>query len=163
MGVNLVIKVSNISYDYPTSFKFIGKFFRSRDKSIPSCISRKKGNIGEFWYGEWSPNCWSWWLTSEKSGGAIATISNTGLGTHGDGDQDNNTIADYLEILDGWLELRFLELYGTEGRDILGENHGDTLTGYLHRFLGDEHKMDVKMVQQWELMGDPSMKIGGYE
>ena len=111
----------------------------------------------------WIPKCWSWWLTSKIGGGSIATISNTGLGTHGDGDMDNNTIPDYLEILDGWLELRFLELHGTEGGDILGENHGDTLTGYLNRFLGDDAKMDVKMVQQWSLLGDPSLKIGGYE
>ena len=111
----------------------------------------------------WIPKCWSWWLTSKIGGGAIATISNTGLGTHGDGDMDNNTIPDYLEILDGWLELRFLELHGTEGGDILGENHGDTLTGYLNRFLGDDAKMDVKMVQQWSLLGDPSLKIGGHE
>jgi hypothetical protein len=54
-------------------------------------------------------------------------------------------------------------LYGEEQKDDLGENHGETLTGYLHRFLGNEEKMDVKMVQQWELFGDPSLKIGGYE
>ena len=125
-------------------------------------FSNKKGNLGEFWYGEWVPNCWSWWLTSKPNGGAIATIANTGLGTHGDGDQDNNSIPDYLEVLDGWLELRFLELYGIEHKDILGENHGQTLTEYLHKFLGDNAKMDVKMVQQWELFGDPSLKIGGY-
>lgn len=113
--------------------------------------------------GEWLPKCWSWWFTSKKGGGAIATISNTGLGTHGDGDMDNNTIPDYLEILDGWLELRFLELYGSEGKDVLGENHGETLTGYLNRFFGDDAVMDTKMVQQWALFGDPSMKIGGYD
>ena len=126
-------------------------------------FSIKPGNIGRFWYGGWTPNCWAWWLTSKIGGGSIATIANTGLGTHGDGDQDNNGIPDYLEILDGWLELRFLELYGSEGKDNLGENHGETLTGYLHRFLGDDSKMDVKMIQQWELFGDPSLKIGGYK
>jgi len=111
----------------------------------------------------WFPRCWGWYFTFKKGGGAIATIANTGLGTHGSEDMDNNTIPDYLEILDGWLELRFLEIYGKEKRDILGENHGDTLTGYLNRFLGDQARMDVKMVQQWELFGDPSLKIGGYE
>jgi len=64
--------------------------------------------------------------------------------------------------LDGWLELNFLQLYGEEHYDCLGENHGEAITGYLHRFFGDEAKMDVKMVQQWELFGDPSLKIGGY-
>jgi hypothetical protein len=37
------------------------------------------------------------------------------------------------------------------------------LTGYLNKFLGDKAKMDVKMVQQWQLFGDPSLKIGGYK
>ncbi len=116
-----------------------------------------------FWWNGWAPNCWAWWLTSKPGGGAIATIANTGLGTHGDDDVDNNSVADYLEVLDGWLELRFLELYGTEQKYILGENHAQTITEYMHRFLGDEAIMDTKMVQQWELFGDPSLKIGGYE
>jgi len=124
---------------------------------------QKKSPRGQWWSGEWSTNCWAWWFTSQKKGGSIATIANTGLGYHGSADQDNDSIADYIEILDGWLELRFLEIYGTEGRDILGENHADTITSYLQRFIGDGHKLDVKMVQQWELFGDPSLKIGGYK
>ena len=116
-----------------------------------------------FFYSEWAMNCWAWWLSSKANGGAIATIANTGLGTHGDGDADYNQIADYLEVLDGWLELRFLQLYGEEGRSHLGENHGQCMTEYLHRFLGDEEKMDTKMAQQWQLFGDPSLKIAGYE
>ena len=68
----------------------------------------------------WPPRSWGWFLTVKKGGGAIATISNTGLGTHGSDDMDNNSIPDYLEILDGWLELRFLEIHGIEDRDILG-------------------------------------------
>ena len=118
---------------------------------------------GEYWYNEWVPNCWAWWLTSKANGGAIATIANTGLGTHGDGDADHNNIADYLEVLDGWLELRFYELYGIYQQDDLGENHGQTMTEYLHWFQGSNEKMDTKMVQQWELFGDPSLKIGGYD
>jgi hypothetical protein len=116
----------------------------------------------QFFYNEWSPNCWAWWLTSKAGGGAIATIANTGLGTHGEDDSDYNGIADYLEVLDGWLELRFLQLYGEEKRSCLGENHGQSITEYLHWFLGDEEKMDTKMVQQWELFGDPSLQIAGY-
>lgn len=115
-----------------------------------------------FYYNEWVPNCWAWWLTSKSNGGAIATIANTGLGTHGEGDQDYNEIADYLEVLDGWLELRFLELYGELDQDDLGLNHAQAMTEYLHVFLGSNEKMDTKMVQQWELFGDPSLKIGGY-
>ncbi|MFO8078640.1 MAG: C25 family cysteine peptidase [Thermoplasmatota archaeon] len=125
-------------------------------------FSKEKGNWGDYWFSQWIPNCWAWWLTSKPGGGAIATIANTGLGTHGENDQDYNGIADYLEVLDGWLELRFLQLFGEEHQDILGENHGQTITEYLHQFLADDWKMDTKMVQQWELFGDPSLKIGGY-
>ncbi len=125
-------------------------------------FSKEPGNWGGYWFSQWIPNCWAWWLTSKVGGGAIATIANTGLGTHGENDQDYNGIADYLEVLDGWLELRFLQLFGEEHHDILGENHGQTITEYLHQFLADDWKMDTKMVQQWELFGDPSLKIGGY-
>jgi len=121
-----------------------------------------KAPIGAYWYNEWVPNSWAWMLTSKQGGGAIATIANTGLGTHGENDWDQNDVADYLEVLDGWLELRFLEKYGVDHQHNLGMNHGDTLTEYLHRFLGNNERMDVKMVQQWELFGDPSLQIGGY-
>lgn len=141
-----------------------GEFDRSVQKNIVEGLKEQglQYLFYRFLWDGWIPNCWAWWLTSKPNGGAIATIANTGLGTHGDGDQDYNGISDYLEILDGWLELRFLELYGLEGQDSLGLNHGESITGYLNRFLGDEAVMDVKMVQQWELFGDPSLQIGGY-
>lgn len=123
----------------------------------------RSGYIGQFWYNKWSPRSWAWMLTNRPNGGAIATIANTGLGTHGDGDQDYNGIVDYLEVLNGWMELRFFELYGIEQQHILGLNHGQTITEYLHKFLGDESKMDVKMAQQWQLFGDPSLHIGGFK
>ena len=105
---------------------------------------------------------WAWKLTMKRNGGAIATIANSGLGTHGRDDNDYNDIIDYNEVLNGWMELRFLELYGKENQDILGDNYGQTITEYLHRFHGNNDKMDTKMVQQWILFGDPSLKIGGY-
>ena len=126
-------------------------------------FSTTGGTIGGFWYNEWAPNCWSWQLTSLRGGGAIATISNTGLGTHGDGDWNRNGIPDYLETLNGWMEIRFFQLYGKEHLHVLGDIHGDTITEYLHRFRGNGDPMDVKMVQQWELLGDPSLWIGGYQ
>ncbi|PNX51010.1 MAG: hypothetical protein BV456_04765 [Thermoplasmata archaeon M8B2D] len=142
-----------------------GQFDRSILMNLKEGLAKNglKYIWGRFLWDGWIPNCWAWWLTSKSNGGAIATISNTGLGTHGDGDQDYNGVADYIEILDGWLELRFLELYGKEHQNILGLNYGETLTNYLNRFLGDEAVMDTKMVQQWELFGDPSLNIGGYD
>lgn len=106
-------------------------------------------------------HCWAWHLTIQKRGGAIATIANTGLGTHAMGDADNNNVNDYLEIYDGWLELKFLELYNNHNIDILGITQMDAITQYLNTFLGSSDEMDIKMVQQWQLFGDPSLSIGG--
>jgi hypothetical protein len=143
---------------------FMNFFKGILEEGLLGYFNTEKGNLGGFWNPKiWITNCWAWWLTSAPRGGSVATIANSGLGTHGSGDLDNNSIADYMEILDGWLELNFLKCYGTYNKDILGENHADTLTSYLNRFLGDNTRMDVKMVQQWVLFGDPSLKIGGYE
>jgi len=129
---------------------FNGKF----DISLSKNLKEKKIGL--------SVNCWAWKLTSKKGGGSIATIANSGLGTHAMGDADGNDVNDYLEVLDGWLELRFLQLYSGEQCDVLGLIHGQAITEYLHRFLGNNDEMDVKMVQQWILFGDPSLRIGGY-
>jgi len=107
--------------------------------------------------------CWAWKLASKRGGGSIATIANTGLGTHAMGDADKNGVSDYLEILDGWLELRFFKLYNQKKVDMLGELHSGAISDYLNTFLCSHDEMDVKMVQQWELFGDPSLKVGGYE
>jgi len=141
-----------------------GNFDMSVAQNIKTGFEKEsfKYFLKNFWLSGWRGHCWAWKLTSSKSGGMIATISNTGLGTHGRDDNDHNGVIDYLEVINGWQELRFLEIYGQEGKDILGENHGQTITEYLHRFYGNHDKMDIKMAQQWFLFGDPSLKIGGY-
>ena len=109
-----------------------------------------------------SPHCWAWHLTIQKKGGSIATIANTGLGTHAMGDYDNNGVNDYLEVYDGWLELKFLEMYHDDGIDHIGQTQQEAITQYLHTFIGSGDEMDMKMVQQWQLFGDPTLKVGGY-
>ena len=104
-------------------------------------------------------SCWAWALTKQKNGGSIATIANTGLGTHAMDDADNNGVNDYLEIYDGYLELKFLELYSEENIKELGELHQEAITNYLNTFLGNHDEMDIKMVQQWQLFGDPSLTL----
>ena len=42
---------------------------------------------------------------------------------------------------------------------ILGRLHQESITSYLHVFLGNNDEMDTKMVQQWELFGDPTLEI----
>jgi len=106
-------------------------------------------------YMDWVPNCFSWWLTIKENGGAIATFGNTGLGM---GIWDYG----YLEGLDGWLFPRFFKHYGQEGKDNIGWAQGAAITDYVNEFDINEDGSDRQMVQQWALLGDPSLLPGGY-
>ena len=109
-----------------------------------------------FFYMEWVPKCFSWWLTSRSNGGAIATLGNTGLGM---GIHDYG----YLTGLDGWLFPKFFYHYGQEGKHNIGMAQGLAITDYVLEFDIDKGGEDRQMVQQWALLGDPSLLPGGYD
>ena len=110
----------------------------------------------KFYYMEWVPKCFSWWLTTKPDGGAIATMGNTGLGM-GIGGQD------YVTGLDGWLFPRFFYHYGQDGEEYVGMAHSSAITDYVNEFDINSDGEDRQMVQQWALLGDPSLMIGGYD
>ena len=113
------------------------------------------------WYfSTWVPECWSWKITSKPFGGAIATIGNTGLGWHGleYGSQGGNN----------WLNIQFFREYAN-GTQIIGQIWKNAINQYLKEFpidwstpAGETSSLDAKTVQEWVLLGDPSLKIGGY-
>lgn len=106
-------------------------------------------------YGIHVPKCWSWWLTSKQDGGAIATMGNTGLGMGLPG-------FDYPNGLDGWLLPRFFYNYGQLGLNHIGEAHSAAIADYVNEFDINTDDADRQMVEQWALLGDPSLRIGGY-
>lgn len=120
---------------------------------------QKHGFIGYFNYTffkmEWIPKCFSWWLTIKSNGGAIATMGNSGLGMGIPG-------FDYPNGLDGWLLPRFFFNYGQLGKNHVGEAHGAAITDYVKEFDINSDDADRQMVEQWVLIGDPSLLIGGY-
>jgi len=109
----------------------------------------------QFFYMEWVPKCWSWWLTSNENGGAIATMGNSGLGMGLWG-------FDYTTGLDGWLFPRFFYHYGQLGEKNIGMAHSSAITDYVNEFDINSDGEDRQMVQQWVLLGDPSLMPGGY-
>ncbi|RLF59840.1 MAG: peptidase C25 [Thermoplasmata archaeon] len=113
------------------------------------------GSPWRFYYKEWIPKCFSWWLTIKEEGGAIATFGNTGLGM---GIWDYG----YLTGLDGWLFPRFFYHYGVEGIENIGMAQGAAITDYVNEFDINNVSADRQMVQQWALLGDPSLLAGGY-
>lgn len=108
-------------------------------------------------YGQPVPECFSWRLVRDPNGGAIATMGNTGLG-YGVPGRDCTTGGG-----DAWITIEFFHQYGTQGQHVLGSAYSQAQTSYVNNFdmtdLGAGH---AKTVQQWALLGDPSLMIGGY-
>jgi hypothetical protein len=118
-----------------------------------SFFVKTKPASGYYLY-EWVPKCWSWSFCSLPDKGCIAIMGNTGLGygIHGE------------ECLSGksqFMEIQFFKSF-SEGRDILGDVHSNQIIHYMNEFPPMENKIDCKIPQQWTLIGDPSLKIGGY-
>lgn len=108
-------------------------------------------------YGQPVPECFSWYLVKMKKRGSIATIGNTGLGYGMPGKPCTTGGGD------AWISIEFFKQYGAEGKDILGEAHSQAITEYINNFdMNDFEAGHTKTVQQWALLGDPSLKIGGY-
>jgi hypothetical protein len=115
-----------------------------------------------FRYGTWVPECWGWKLTRMYRGGSIATIGCTGLGMTKEDKESQEGASDYLDA-------QFFYEYGINGTNILGETWGKAISNYLDKYPIDwntpaawDYAIDAKTVQQWVLLGDPSLKIGGY-
>jgi len=108
-------------------------------------------------YGTPVPECFSWRLVRNPNGGSIATMGNTGLGYGMPG--KDLTIGGG----DGWITIEFFKQYGAEGQTVLGDAYAQTLTSYINEFdMTDLESGHAKTVQQWILLGDPSLRIGGF-
>jgi hypothetical protein len=125
-------------------------------------FSIKAVPFGSFWKYTWIPECWGWTLTRISKGGSIATIGCTGLGMSKEDKQSFSGAGDYMEPT-------FFHEYGVNGTTILGQAWGNAITDYLQHYpinwntpAAKDSAIDAKTVQQWALLGDPSLKIGGY-
>jgi len=118
-----------------------------------------KNPIEAWFHSTWLPECWSWQLTSKRNGGAIATIGTTGL-------------CWYSCEFDGggtdWLNLQFFREYQNEEK-IIGKIWKNAITLYLNEYpiswetpSGSNSSLRAKTVQEWILLGDPTLKVGGY-
>ena len=119
-----------------------------------------------FTYGSPVHECWGWYMVKLPKTGAIATIGNTGFGWGSEGDVCT------IGTGDGWINTEFFRQYGEEDQDILGMAYTQAITSYIthHKTFELEYwrhdygwdGIDQKTVEQWQLLGDQSLKIGGY-
>jgi hypothetical protein len=133
---------------------------------IPAIMSRYVQNY-MFTYGTPVPECWSWYMVRLPNTGAIAVMGNTGFGWGSEGDVCT------IGTGDGWLNTEFFRVYGQEGQHILGLAQSLAVSNYITNHKTFEYNywrndygwdgIDQKTVQQWMLLGDPSLEIGGYQ
>jgi hypothetical protein len=116
----------------------------------------RDGFTHAYGYGHHPPKCFSWWLTSKENGGAIATIGNSGFGMGIPG-------FDYPTGLDGWLLPRYFYHVGQMDEEYCGAAYSSAITDYVNEFDINIDPEDRQMVEQWILLGDPSLFMGGYE
>jgi len=111
--------------------------------------------------------CFAWHLIRMTGGGSIASLGNTGLGygyigNYGDLDGNGIDDPDTVEGLGGYQIQMFYKTLD-EGKEYLGEAWLGSTNKYLNTYPGMDDQTDAKTVQQWPILGDPSLKIGGYQ
>jgi hypothetical protein len=146
---------------------------RNRDK-LPVCIVSgchnsqfdvsliRLFNASTRWKQEYVPECWSERIIHQQHGGAIASIGCTALGYT---KEDKTTFQGGINEL----ETAFFHAYGQHNVTVLGDTWAAAITWYAQTYPVDwntsalsDSWIDQKVLQSWALLGDPSLKIGGY-
>jgi hypothetical protein len=129
--------------------------------------------INDMYDGKWDIIGWScpkslcWSLVSKKNGGSVATVGFTGFAyasfQNEKGDIDGNGIddPDYVEEKHAYLLQSFFEAIDN-GLETLGEVWADSLNRYFDAWPAMDDWADAKNTEAWILLGDPSLRIGGY-
>jgi hypothetical protein len=134
----------NAEFDVTTQELITG--FLTNDPNVWVTFSRE----------EWIHHDASSWFLLHKGGGAIGVIGNTALGLGG---------LNYgcTEFVGGWIMLKFAEAYGLGGEEYTGSVWTYGINGYINTFdvMGDTG--DRKTIEERVLLGDPSVKLGGYK
>jgi len=113
-------------------------------------------------HSDYGPESFGWWIVRATDKGAIASIGCTSYGYGKPGDSDGDGVFDGIQYRGGFIDIEFFRVYAQEDKDMLGAAHGTALTRYLEKFPAMSDLIDGKTVEEWVLLGDPSLKIGGY-
>ena len=60
------------------------------------------------------------------------------------------------------MQLELFKAYGVEGKEYLGECWAYAESSYTEHFKIPNQRYHLHTIQSFVLLGDPSMKIGGY-
>jgi len=113
-------------------------------------------------HSDYGPESFGWWIVRAVDKGAIASIGCTSYGYGKSGDSDGDGIFDGIQYRGGFIDIEFFRVYAQEEKDILGDIHGTAITNFLLKFPPMTNQIDSKSVEEWVLLGDPTLKVGGY-
>jgi hypothetical protein len=107
--------------------------------------------------------CLGWNMVKKSDGGSIAYIGGTSTGYLVPGDNNHDDIPDVAQMgyTTGLCD-EFFRVYGIDSKRILGEIYCDTLASIIKNQSAQTNRGQCKCVQEFLLIGDPSLKIGGY-
>jgi len=109
------------------------------------------------------PEVISWNLIKQKDAGTIAYIGDSSTAWGAEGDQNHDGIPDSInDGLTTGLCSEFFRIIGENSYDFLGMIYKNTLTNVINSYDGFDTRIHYKNVQEFQLIGDPSLKIGGY-
>ena len=118
-------------------------------------------------WGPASPEGVGWWFARKIGGGGIAALGYTCFpvatpGEDGDLDGDGVNDPDCAESGYGYMQLQLFKAYGIEGKEFLGECWAYAENKYIENFKTPEERYHLHTMEGFVLLGDPSLKIGGY-
>lgn len=104
-----------------------------------------------------------WNMVKKSDGGSIAYIGSSSTGYLTVGDTNNDDIPDLVQT--GYttgLCNEFFRIFDNDENKILGKIYSDALSFVIENHSAQSDWGQCKCVQEFQLIGDPSLKIGGY-
>jgi hypothetical protein len=108
--------------------------------------------------------CIGWNMVKKSDGGSIAHIGSSSTAWGSTGDANHDGVPDSVQNgFTSGLCTELFRAYGEDGKTILGKIHRDALTRVIEDNNARANKVQCKCVQEFILLGDPSLNIGGYQ
>jgi hypothetical protein len=110
------------------------------------------------------PEVLGWDLIKQQEKGSIAHIGCSSTAWGADGDENHDGIPDSVQMgYTSGLCAEFFDIIGEGEIDILGDVYSDAMTRVIEENNARNDRVQCKCVQEFQLIGDPSLKIGGYK
>ena len=113
--------------------------------------------LAPFLLSRWAPIDITSAFMMKEDGGAIASLGYSGYGYFWGNEACMNSLCP-------WICTRFFDAYVNQSIDIIGKTRDQAIVDYLNLIGGmNSNALHRNTIEGWILMGDPSLKIGGFD